>query len=491
MQSLGLEGSDVASLRAVMAAVRDFMSLHGLWGGKYLIAVSGGVDSVVLLKALSELRTEGALSLGVFHLNHLFRCEASDADAHQVLTMSKALDIPCYSYRRPVLEMSQQYRFGFEDMGRRLRYQLMKTLQLAEGYQGVFTAHHADDQAETLLMHAFRGSGLKGLTGMAPRAQDRLRPFLKLEKSTLVAAAKAWGLTVCEDDTNTDTQYRRNALRVEILPLIESHFGAHVRRQLSEMAEALAEDEALLDTLTWATLKRHLDTNFDMHSEALTVAEAAFEGQPLGLRRRLVVALLQQVSGSGSDITREGVDNVLGWYAGAQVGDCHCYRGVHFERRRQSLRVMRWVDYQRPSPESVHVLKLGAQQLADWGIEWIVRHANKSALVAQHFEEPAVLVLPGHWRPEMLWIRPRLEGDAIALKGMGGKRKSVRKLLSESDLSSDQKRRLPMVATGPEAGAQILWIPGIKKSAEQCKCQDCPETVLVVEYRPIHVRKAQ
>lgn len=445
---------------------------------KFLVAVSGGVDSMVLLKALADCAKKHPIDLAVFHLNHLFRGDASDRDAALTEALAKALGLVCFSYRRPVEAMAKAYGMGFEEMGRRLRYQLMDTLCLTQGFSGVYTAHHADDQAETVLLHALRGSGLKGLTGIHPNQQGRLRPLLLVEKSDLVAAASAWALPYGEDATNFDVHYKRNALRLDVFPLLEAHFGTRVRLQLAEMATVLREDEDYLEQETLAILKAHLKAE----GIASTFSTAQLRALPLGMQRRVVIAMIHALTGTKKDISRQSVDYWLTWFNKGLVGSVHRYRGIHFELRQQVLRLIPLKDYPEVAPTAVYRLKSGANMCPEWGLEVTLGLVAPGDLSDAALKDPNTLVLPLALATGGLVLRARVEGERMAPEGLQGHTKSLKKILSELDIASDEKRMLPVIAT--DLG-QVVWLPGLKKSVFAHAGLTHNDGAVVIKIKPI------
>lgn len=186
-------------------------------GGRVLLAVSGGVDSMVLLEAAARLAEKNFQSqrLLVVHVNHSLRGAESDGDESLVLGRAMALGLEARAFRLRWKEGEK----ASQDQCRRKREELFGSL-----WQGpadrVLLAHHLNDQAETVLLRLIRGTGARGLKGMLPAAGRKVRPFLGLEKLTLVAAANEWKITWRHDSSNDSLRYERNWVR-SLFPLIE------------------------------------------------------------------------------------------------------------------------------------------------------------------------------------------------------------------------------------------------------------------------------
>jgi tRNA(Ile)-lysidine synthase len=201
---------------------------QGIWESPVVVAVSGGADSVALLLGLDRLRPAaiGASRIIVAHARHDLRPEAG-TDARFVANLATKLGAIAAIRDVPALERDGERGEGIEARARRGRRELFKTLALEHGARAVLLAHTADDQAETVLHRALRGTGLGGLGGMAQATAlcdgvAVLRPLLQVPRAVVREAAVALGQGWCEDATNADTRFARNFLRHDILPRCEA-----------------------------------------------------------------------------------------------------------------------------------------------------------------------------------------------------------------------------------------------------------------------------
>jgi len=227
-------------------------------GDRLLLAVSGGVDSRVLLDLFCELKNEWLLQLAVAHVNHQLRGEESDEDEAFVKALAQAAGLPFYSERIEVSTHARTYKLSLEAAARELRYQALESFRKDWQARAIVTAHTLDDQAETILDHILRGCGLAGLAGMAScaalplqnTASSKLevcativRPLLPFSREQLEDYAKARRLQWREDRTNTETQFRRNRLRHELLPLLKTRFNPQIAGSLQRLAAIAASAE--------------------------------------------------------------------------------------------------------------------------------------------------------------------------------------------------------------------------------------------------------
>ena len=179
-----------------------------------LLACSGGVDSIALLH---YLYLEGFTNVGVFTMDHGLRPEAAE-EVTLVEWYALQFGMPCFTVKEAVMEKAEEAGVSFEMMGRQLRYEHLRELAEDKGYEYIVTAHHLDDQGETILAHLLRGSGLEGLQGMKTVAEDVWRPCLTLPKQVLEDYAKWLHCFYGEDASNFDTTYDRNWIRQVLIP---------------------------------------------------------------------------------------------------------------------------------------------------------------------------------------------------------------------------------------------------------------------------------
>ncbi len=214
---------------------------------RLLLAVSGGADSVALLHTLCSLRHDLNLILMVATLDHGIRPEGQ-ADAAWVKALAEGWGVPAFAGRLNVPELAAADGVSVETAARRYRYRFLAQLAAEQGFSAVVTAHHANDQAETVLMHLMRGAGLQGLAAMAlvsslPEAPALmlLRPMLGIRRDEVLAYCRAHQLSFRDDHTNADTRYFRNAVRHEVLPLLQS-FNPQIVDALARLAESVRAD---------------------------------------------------------------------------------------------------------------------------------------------------------------------------------------------------------------------------------------------------------
>jgi len=218
-------------------------------GDRVGVAVSGGADSVALLLLLLELREKLGIVPSVVHFNHKLRGKASDADEQFVAKLAAKHGLEFHTASVHVAKKAKKERANLEDTARRARYDYFRSLVESGALARIAVAHTADDQAETVLAHILRGTGLTGLGGIHPVAGSIIRPLLKTRRGELRTYLRAKKQKWHEDATNRDTRRMRARIRRKLLPLLEKQFQPAIVEHLATLADLAREDEAFLEAV--------------------------------------------------------------------------------------------------------------------------------------------------------------------------------------------------------------------------------------------------
>jgi tRNA(Ile)-lysidine synthase len=236
-------------------------------GDRVLVAVSGGADSVALLRVLLELRSELGIVPAAAHFNHGLRGDDSDADEHFVADLAQRHGLDFFVEQGQVAEHSSAERTSLETAGRELRYEWLTKVAVERRFDVVATAHTLDDQAETVLMKFLRGAGSRGLAGIYPQMVRGetvtnnkpirvVRPLLNTTRAEVEAYLASIEQPWREDESNLDQRFRRNRVRHELLPLLERDYNPNIRQGLSEAAEISRAEEEYWGAVVASALKQ-------------------------------------------------------------------------------------------------------------------------------------------------------------------------------------------------------------------------------------------
>ena len=200
--------------------LQRFINEHHLVqkGDKVLLAVSGGLDSVLMV----HLFKQAGIGFGIAHCNFQLRGVEADGDEESVKTLAEKMGVPFYSTRFETQQFADEKGISIQMAARDLRYEWLEEMRKTKGYVSLATAHHKNDNVETLLMNLVKGTGIAGLKGILPKSNHLIRPLLNITRKQLEQYASDNQLQWREDKSNADTKYRRNHIRHQVIPQLES-----------------------------------------------------------------------------------------------------------------------------------------------------------------------------------------------------------------------------------------------------------------------------
>ncbi len=312
---------------SVQQRVRQTIERHrmAVAGDRLGVAVSGGADSVALLLLLCDVAAEAGLVLSVAHFNHHLRGAESDSDERFVRELAQEKGLEFRAERANVAAEAREQGWNLEDAGRRLRRRFFERLVEEKAVDRVAVAHTADDQAETVLAHLLRGTGISGLAGIHPVAGCVVRPLLDVRRAELRAFLTERGQEWREDASNEDTTRLRARIRHRLIPQLEREYQPALVERLAQLAGLAKEEEEFWEAVVEDEMRRvamREDDAFSIAAAALagTVRPASFAraGTDAGLKagatslaRRLVRRVAKEIGGEGCRPTAEQVGRVL------------------------------------------------------------------------------------------------------------------------------------------------------------------------------------
>lgn len=366
-------------------------------GDHVICAVSGGADSVALLFAMYLLREKLQIQLSAAHYNHGLRGEESNRDETFVRALCDRFDIPLHCGSGQVKAGEK----GLEAAARETRYAFLEKLP-----GKIATAHTADDNAETVLMHLIRGTGLKGLGGITPVRGKVIRPMLTVTRREVLAFLEEYCLDYVTDSSNETDAFLRNRIRHRVMPLLQEE-NPRLAENLSAMALSLRQDEAALSTLAGSDLP----------------PVSQLRTMPVALQNRLLAAFLvksgvKELESAHIDLARSLV------HSQNPSAQAQFPGGVTVQRNYDTLTVL------TPSAEwePVHLPVPGSVILHGYEITCTADPADNSFAV-----QPA----------SQMYLRPRREGDTIRLPGGT---KSLKKLFIDRKIPAARRKDIPVLA---------------------------------------------
>ena len=304
-------------MESIVERVREVLDRVGLMAGDCLVvAVSGGVDSMVLLDVLDRLRGEWDCQLYLAHLDHGLRDESS-ADSDFVAAVASQRRLRSSVERRNVRAFAKNEGLSLEEAGRRLRYDFFDVVAQRAEASFIALGHHADDQAETVILRLLRGSGTTGLGAMEAVREGRyLRPLLGVQRAEIECYARERGLEYRVDSTNCDRRFLRNRVRWELFPLLKE-YNPNIAGVLNRTAGLLKDEDHLLTELAEEALSAVV---CERSKDKIALERTGFLDYHIAMQRRVVRAVLQGLRSADGPFDFARVEQILGWI---RDGDKH------------------------------------------------------------------------------------------------------------------------------------------------------------------------
>lgn len=419
-------------------------------GTTVIAAVSSGIDSMVMAEVLHSLNAELGFSLVVANFNHRLRAEAEE-EAEFVAAWAAARNLPCVCGSADIRELSQTG--NLQDVARRERYAFLRRVAAEHERPLIATAHHKDDQAETVLLHLLRGTGLRGLCGMSAADNGLIRPLLAVSRAEIAAFAAAKQLEFREDASNRQTKYLRNRVRLELLPQL-ADYSLQISENLLQLADICRAEDELLSAL--AAEKFALLWNAKLQS----LDAVRFAALPVALQRRLVRLAFAQLGAAGelSFAQVEAVRKLRDEQSCSLPGGWLAYlRGeLCFAASKPALPLHK---------EELPLLADGCwHSLAGWGWRYCADMAKGATeLQAGQFLLPMAQAEQAAWRT-------RRDGDRLGSS-------KLKELFIEAKLPIHQRNSWPLLVVE----GQIAWLPFFTQKSEKQAPFQQPMLLIQVE----------
>lgn len=458
------------SRREFESRIRNYIAENDMLkkGDRVTVGVSGGADSVCLIFVLLRLRDEFDLSLSVVHVMHGIRGEEAVRDRDFVQKFCEKYGLGFKCVEKDVPRIASLNRMSIEEAGRFARYEVFNSMDTDK----TAVAHNADDMAETVLFNLFRGSSIRGLSGIAPVSGRIIRPLLCVQRRQIEEYLKENGLTFMTDSTNLDNDYARNKIRNIILPCAgEVNFRAS--DHINETAHDLQKTDSFLEELTREAFERYAIKAPDTVKINIKAADELNEV----ILKRLVYMAVGELSGAKKDVSRVHVDDTTALFSMQSGKRISLIYGLYAERCFDHVLITR---------EEVPQY-MDAEELPEVRLDLIIREGM--AKLPGNVTVKARLVKPEDTVIEDLrytkWFdydkisdgavfRTKRPGDVIGVKNGN---KKVKDVLTEEKIPRFKRGNLYMLADSDK----VLWIPGVRYS-EHCKITEDTRKVLILSW---------
>ena len=440
---------------------------------RILAGVSGGIDSVFLLTMLHEIGQP--VTAAVF--DHGLRPEAAE-ESDFVERFCSEHSVPCVRGKADVRSYAEEKSMGIEAAARELRYQFLFRAAAEDDFRAVATAHHENDQAETVLMHILRGTGIDGLCGMRPygflkeysETIPLIRPLLNISRKEIEKYAAENGMPYREDRSNFDTAYLRNRIRQDLIPKLEADYNPQIVDSLCRLARSAAADKEILDGTCEDAIRYASFFRFDKGCEW---SRKTFGSYSVGLRYRMLRELFSRM---GADLSEIGFQHLIVadriFTEGRYNHTISLLKGIWLRCEGDKAMILTSPDvpqWRYPQLSQGWTLycetrHIQPKDLPDWvdtakkHPEWAVMDANQ---VADY--------------PNLRRIRP---GERFEPYGMGGASQKLSDFLVNNKIPVQYRDDLVVAA---DAGG-IVWIPGYRVS-NRCALSSGTRRIMILKLK--------
>lgn len=459
-------------MRSEEREVERFIRKHGMIekGDVVIAGVSGGADSVCLLFVLFALQEEIGFRVKVCHVNHGMRGAEADADEEYVRRLCRELGVPCRFFHENVELIARKRKQSPEEAGRVVRREAFLTMCREDGGTRIATAHHRDDNAETVLLNMARGTGLKGLGGIRPVSGRWIRPLLTLTRKQTERYLGARGISWCDDVTNSGDDYTRNRIRHNVLPILEEQVNRGTAGHLDELSHQARE--------IWDYLERGVDLAWEKcvkdgqstraggsheskpgEIRALEIDKERFEQEMPAVRTQLLRRCLACVRGQERDIGTVHVSAVADLF-GKQAGrKFDLPGGIQAERTYAGVRIRK--KEETKGNFAVPLCIPGETVIPATGQRIVCRFVESADVSSaeaipqksytKRFDYDIIKY--------SLSARTRQSGDYLVIDEKGSRQKLKSYFVNEK-VPREERDRMLLIADG----THIIWVPGYRMS---------------------------
>ncbi|WP_091236892.1 tRNA lysidine(34) synthetase TilS [Anaerobium acetethylicum] len=464
----------------VLSYIREFGLLEA--GDRVVTGVSGGADSVCLLFMLLEISRKIPIEIFVVHVEHGMRGDESLEDAKFVETLCSENGIGYRLFSVNINETSKKEKISLEEAGRIARYDAFSQIVSEWGGSRIAVAHNRNDNAETVLLNLFRGTGVKGLCGIPPKRGNIIRPLLCLTRAEIEAYLSERKISYRSDYTNFEDDYTRNKIRLNILPYVEETINSRALDHISEASKYLRQAEEFIEKNALAAYDRCV---VEEPSGNVIMLEA-FEQQETIIQEYIMRMSIEKVLNRLKNISGRNIEDVLG-LKGRQVGRYvtlpdgliarRGYNEIFIEKKPEGL------------PQARHGRqKAAGERVPEVQIEVLVPGTCRCESLGMDIEFSLITRAENQQIPEKtytkwfdydkikfnLQLRTRKSGDYIQVNSVGA-RKKLKAYLIDEKIPAEERDRILLLADG----SHILWVFGHRIS-EAYKVTEETKRILIV-----------
>lgn len=428
--------------RSVLKKAEQTMLSHGMTNiGRVLVGLSGGADSIALLSVLCELSEKYGFVVSAAHINHCLRGETAERDEEFSRAAAERAGVPFYLLRADVRGRAAEKGISEELAGREIRYEFFEKICEENGIDAIATAHHRNDNAETILMNFMRGSGISGLCGIPYRRGKIIRPLLDVTRAEIEHYCNEMSLEYVIDETNLETEYTRNKIRNILIPQIEQMFNPGFVQTVTRNAPVIATDEDYINSEARREYERLENDGFDV---------SEFNRLHRALRSRIIRMAIEPLC-STSDVPAAVIDSVINLAEENRTGTrCDIARGIGARIEYGKLKFgavnteNNGFAYRIKIGERIRIPELKADIFAEYAY-------SKEDDSAEYFSAENI-------ENSVIELRSRREGDSFCPAGMRGTKK-LKDYMIDEKIPRDKRNSVGLLTID----GKIAWVIGKRR----------------------------
>ncbi len=452
-------------MSSLLEQIRKDIIKHSLLqkGEGVVVGLSGGADSVCLLKVLSEFRNELELNIIAVHVHHGLRGREADEDQAFVEALCASWGIALKTFRVDLKRLCHEQGGSLEETGREVRYRLFREVMEETGANTVAVAHHREDQAETLMLHILRGTGLDGLCGMNMKQGYVIRPLLNAGRAQILRYLEANGISFRIDSSNLTGEFTRNRIRNVLFPMIQEMFGVDPTTQLVRLSHIVREDRDYIEEAAEKAYQVVLLSEND-HIELSLKDLQSFSASII---KRIIRRAWERINTNRKNLEQVHVDQIMELCRSGHTGKkIRLPKGIEarisYDKlifSRQEIEAQEPYTYPIPDEGTIRAQQAGGILHAALlpGNEAFLLYGNPDTI-----KENAFIQLFDYDKLKCgITLRNRNDGDRIRPYGAGGEKK-LKDYFIDQKVPWDKRSRIPLVAIDQ----RIIWIIGMRTSED-------------------------
>lgn len=424
-------------------------------GNNIVIGLSGGPDSIALLYVLLEIQEDIDFNIYIAHINHGIRGKDALEDEKFVEDLCEDLALPYYCKKANMNQYAKEKGISSEEAGREIRYGFFREILSKIGGGKIAVAHNKDDQAETLIMRFFRGTGIDGLKGMKYKYNDIIRPVLGIEREEIENYLLSRKIASRLDKTNLQPIYNRNKIRLELMPYIRENYNPNIVDTLWRTSEIAAIDSEFLDQYAEKAYNKMVKKKKEY---SIVLDGNLFKDQHVSIQQRILRNCILHINHDLQGFTKTHITSILNLFVEGATGkkidiSNHIEARTNYEElviTKKQASINKAFSYKLKLEGNTYIKELGFK------IKTQIISVDKIDI---NIKDRFIKYFDYDKLQGELLVRNRKAGDRFVPLGMKGNKK-IKDYFIDEKISKEKRDEIPLITDGKE----IMWIAGYRIS---------------------------